>query len=322
MNKGLILILALTLLLATIIFMAYDFFFSKPLPETNPYEFNLDAYKKTDTTLIVWNEVQQIHPEADSMKALAVDQQDNIYVVSKSKLLIYSKEGYLKNFSNIVGSAYCIHIDASGKIYLGMKDHIEILNRSGRQLQSWKAVNSKSVLTSIATSDSLVFVADAGNRVVYQYDNNGNLLRNIGEKNQAKGIQGFVVPSPYFDLLVGRDGELWVVNPGRHQFEAYNRNGDQISSWQKTSMRLDGFCGCCNPSNISMLSNGSFVTSEKAIVRVKIHQPNGEFKEVVASPDAFDEGTVGLDLAVDSQDRILVLDPERSEVRIFVRKNN
>ena len=41
---------------------------------------------------------------------------------------------------------------------------------------------------------------------------------------------------------------------------------------------------------------------------------------VVATPDSFNEGTKGLDLAVDSKDRILVLDPERNQVRVFVLK--
>jgi hypothetical protein len=39
----------------------------------------------------------------------------------------------------------------------------------------------------------------------------------------------------------------------------------------------------------------------------------------VAGSDRFDEGTVGLDLALDSAQRILVLDPARRAVRIFVK---
>jgi hypothetical protein len=55
---------------------------------------------------------------------------------------------------------------------------------------------------------------------------------------------------------------------------------------------------------------------------VKIHGPDGAFQSVVAAPDRFSEGTVNLDLAVDSKDRVLVLDPKRRKVRVFVRKNN
>jgi hypothetical protein len=38
---------------------------------------------------------------------------------------------------------------------------------------------------------------------------------------------------------------------------------------------------------------------------------------VVANSGSFTEGTRGLDLAVDSKGRIVVLDPERKQVRIF-----
>ncbi len=69
-----------------------------------------------------------------------------------------------------------------------------------------------------------------------------------------------------------------------------------------------------------MLSNGSFVTSEKGIERVKIHKANGDFECVVAASDQFVEGTTGLDIAVDSKDRIFVLDPVKLMVRIFEKK--
>ncbi len=85
-------------------------------------------------------------------------------------------------------------------------------------------------------------------------------------------------------------------------------------------MGLDGFSGCCNPSNFVILPNGSFVTSEKGIIRVKIHNPAGEFETVVATPNQFEKGTTGLDLAVDSDGRILVLDPKKGMVRIFSKK--
>ena len=86
-------------------------------------------------------------------------------------------------------------------------------------------------------------------------------------------------------------------------------------------MQLDGFSGCCNPSHIAMLSDGSFVTSEKGIERVKIHLPTGEFKCVVAGPDQFIAGTTDLDLAADTKDRIYVSDPRKGLVRIFEKLN-
>jgi hypothetical protein len=62
------------------------------------------------------------------------------------------------------------------------------------------------------------------------------------------------------------------------------------------------------------------VTSEKAIERIKIYNADGSFRSVVAVPDQFDEGTKGLDLAIDKDNRILVLDPVKNLIRIFEPK--
>ena len=80
---------------------------------------------------------------------------------------------------------------------------------------------------------------------------------------------------------------------------------------------MEGFCGCCNPSNFAMIYDSLFVTSEKGIERVKIYNADGTFRCVVAGPDQFEAGTKGLDLAVDKNNRILVLDPVKKLIRIF-----
>ena len=85
-------------------------------------------------------------------------------------------------------------------------------------------------------------------------------------------------------------------------------------------MEIDGFCGCCNPTHMVIMDNGSFVTSEKGLPRVKIIAPTGELRAVVAGPRQLAEDTVGLDLAIDTDGRILVLDPAARLVRVFVEK--
>jgi hypothetical protein len=82
-------------------------------------------------------------------------------------------------------------------------------------------------------------------------------------------------------------------------------------------MAMEGFCGCCNPSNFAFVNDSLFVTSEKGIERIKVYNADGSFLCIVATPDQFEEGTKGLDLAVDKQNRILVLDPTKMLIRIF-----
>ncbi len=317
-----ILIISVVLLLVIVAFMAKDLFYSEgPNPE-NIYEYDLKKFKETDSTLICYKEVVQLKPETEYLYGIATDNDDNLYISGSETVFIYDVNGNLINSIDLGNNAYCLTISESGKIYLGMPGHVEVWNSNGEQLESWDSMGDKAIFTSIAINEESVFVADAGNKIVYHYNLKGELQNNIGEKNKEKEIMGFILPSAYFDLLIGRDNELWVVNPGIHQLEHYRSNGDLISSWTRTSMQLDGFSGCCNPSHIAMLSDGSFVTSEKGIERVKIHHPNGEFKCVVASPEDFINGTTDLDLAVDSKDRIYISDPKKGIVRVYDKIDN
>jgi hypothetical protein len=300
--------------------MVWDMFFHQPPKEPNPYEFDMKSLKAGDTSTIMYTETSHFEPGLLAIHGIATDKADRICICGENGVEVYDRNGKKECGFTTQEAAGCIFTDLDGKIYLGMQDHIEVYASNGMQIKSWKPIGNNAIITSVAVSGNLVFVADAGERVVHVCDLQGNKIRKIGEKDPAKGIPGFVIPSPYFDLGIGSVGELWVVNPGRHHFEKYDTEGNMLSTWGISSMRMEGFCGCCNPSNFAMFPDGSFVTSEKAIERVKVYGPSGEFRFLVAGPESFIEGTKGLDLAVDSKGRILVLDPEKKQVRIFVLK--
>jgi hypothetical protein len=115
---------------------------------------------------------------------------------------------------------------------------------------------------------------------------------------------------------------LWLTNPGRRRVENHTYDGMYRFAWGKASMRIEGFCGCCNPTHLAIDADGRFFTSEKGLPRVKRYDPQGDFECVVAPPKAFADGTTGLDLAVDRAGRVLVLDPHRRAVRIFEPKKD
>ena len=318
-NSKIIIVVAVILLLSALFFMAYDLFKNKKTNKINFYEYNIENLKQIDTALIKYSEVQQIKPTITNLKALAISQNDNIYVSGDNKILIYNNKGELQKEFATNEKIWCMTITKKNEIILGTKKHIEVWSSEGKKLQTWEVLKEKIVITSVAIQDSFVFVADAGNKIVYRYNLQGKFLNEIGREDKEQGISGFIVPSPYFDLSIGRDNELWVANTGRHSFESYTPEGRLISSWTRSSMGIDGFSGCCNPSHFAILSDGSFVCSEKGLVRIKIHDPSGEFNCVVATPKQFTEGTKGLDLAVNSKEQIVVLDPMMGLIRIFER---
>lgn len=319
MKQKIIIISAIILLLTLVAFMVKDFFFSMS-ESRNPYEFELNNVRTGDTSMAAYSETSQFKTTLEEIHGLAIDNSGKIYVSGKDGVEIFDASGKAENKFKINGLAQSIAVNEKGDILLGKLDHIEIWSISGKQLTIWPSFGPEAVITSIAVKGNDVFIADAGQKVVYRCDLKGNLINKIGLKDPATGVPGFIIPSPYFDLGISKDGNLWVVNPGRHSFEKYNFDGMLLTSWAKASMAMEGFCGCCNPSNFAFLNDSIFVTSEKGIERVKIYNTDGTFLAIVATPDQFEAGTKGLDLAVDKQNRILVLDPVKMLIRIFEPK--
>jgi len=291
------------------------------------FTYDLKELRKTDPALTQYKEAGKIKTEFQDVFGVVVGSNENIYVAGDKVIRVFNRNGDRLSEIKLTDSPRCLAVTDDGKVYVGMKDHVEVYDHRGVRKANWESLGEDAVLTSIAVSGNNVFVADAGNRVVLRYDVSGKLVNRIGEKDEDKNIPGFVVPSPYFDLAVAPDGLLRVVNTGRHRIEAYTFDGYLEFSWGKASMSIEGFCGCCNPVNFAIFSDGRFVTCEKGLPRVKIYDADGVFVGVVAGPELFAGNsnglsncqTKGLDVVVDSQGRILVLDPDERAVRIFTR---
>ncbi len=296
----------------------------------NEYLYEIDL--SIDPNLILYEEsIEPLNTGFTSTHAIALDSQGSIYIAGDKSVRIFAESGKLLDEIVLPGVPRSLTVADGGTIYVGIIDHIEVYSRQGKQLARWDSLGARALLTSIAVSKNDVFVADAGNRIVLRYDINGNLINRIGGKDTDRNIPGFVIPSPYFDLVMRRDELLRVVNPGRHRIEAYTFDGDLEFSWGKYSMDIEGFCGCCNPINIAVLGDDSFVTCEKGLARIKIYDPEGAFVGVVAGPEQFGVTahvcttpeqcqSGGYDVAVDAQDRIFILDTIKNVVKIFSRK--
>lgn len=309
--------------LAGIFYFAYRAIWenSKKNPP-NPFAYDIENFKKSDPgTLNDYAEVKQIPVNAAQINGIAVGPDDRVYVSADELVSVYNKNGGSHHAIKTAGAALCLAVDGNQDLYLGMKEHIEVYDGNGMKKAHWDSLGEKAMITSIAISKQYVFAADAGQRVAWKYSKTGRNMAGIGVKDEAGDIPGLVIPGPYFDAAVDPDGFLWLVNPGRHSLENYTQAGDLRSSWGEYSMKIEGFCGCCNPTHIAILEDGSFVTSEKGIPRVKIYNRLGKFVSLVAGPGRFVEGTVGLDLAIDAAQRIYVLDPVRKTVRIFAKTN-
>ncbi|GAB6167104.1 hypothetical protein JCM19992_31040 [Thermostilla marina] len=314
------------------------------------FAYDLDDYLHVDPSLIGYEAVAELslaetgitHP-----KALAATEQGTLVVVGTTedgagRCARLDDAGVMLGTFDVLGEPSCAAIDVydddprtDGVRYLiGLGRRVALYSPQGERLAVWEAFGDKAYITAAAASPTEIFVADSGNRVVWRLDREGNILGELGRRDPEQGIVGFVIPSPYFDLAVGADGMLRVVNPGVHRIEIYTPEGDLELYWGKAATAIEGFCGCCNPANIALLPDGAVVTAEKGLPRVKVYDAHGTFKCVVAAPDYFsalpkileetreDVRLPVIDVAADGQGRIFILDPARREIVVFQAKDN
>ena len=294
------------------------------------FNYNIEDLGKVDPDLILYSEIlPPIDTGLNETSAIAIDDTGNIYITGDNSISIFNQnKGRIKQIG-LTEKPYCLTLSGN-RIYIGLIDHIEIYSTDGDNIETWPCLGEQAVLTSIAVDKHDVFVADAGNRIVVRYDKNGNIINRIGKKDPDRNIPGFVIPSPYFDLAVAKDGLLRVVNPGKHRIEAYTPDGDLEFSWGFPSSNIEGFCGCCNPINFAILPDESFVTCEKGLIRVKVYDSEGAFTGVVAGSEQLAEGQAvspcyipskcrsgGFDVTADSKGKVYVLDTIKNIVRIF-----
>ncbi|WCJ59635.1 twin-arginine translocation signal domain-containing protein [Fontisphaera persica] len=304
-----------------------------PPSRSNPYEYKVDHLFKTDPKHLLYDTHGTLRLPVSDGRRVAVGPENQIWVSAGKTLLIFTSGLEKLREIQALDVIRALAVDADGTVYVAVKDHVEVFDPQGRRREPWNIPAANTWFTGIAVAEKDVFAADARNRVVLRYDKSGRLLGRLGEKDTSRKIPGLIVPSPFLDVEVAPDGLLRVTNPGRHLVETYTFDGSLVGSWGKTSMGVEGFCGCCNPINIAMLSDGRCITCEKGIPRVKRYSAKGEFEGVVVGPESFPEGLrtgavfnkwdgsmAGVDAATDRQGRVLVLDQASNTLRIMVPK--
>ncbi len=310
-----------------------DVFGRRPVPAQYQYEIGLLG--DVDPNLILYRELdQRIRTGFRQAMAVVVDANGLIYVAGDRQVRVFGPAGMQTRALELQAEPRCLAVADDGTIYVAARDHVEVFSPAGEQTAAWAGLGEGALITSVALDKAALYVADAGHRVVLRCDRQGQVLGRIGEKNRDRGIDGFVVPSPHFDLAMAPDGLLRVVNPGMHRIEAYTTDGQLEISWGRFGSDVEGFSGCCNPVGLAVLPDGGFVTCEKGLVRVKVFAPDGRFQGVVAGPRQLigSEGQVcrtvdecqgsSFDVAVDGRGRIYVLDTLQNTVRIFERNQN
>lgn len=317
-NKTLTIIILLVIA-AIIAVILIDFQGDKPGKRgANPYKYEMEDFSYVDPSLIHYRETRNI--SLDRMNAQGFDLEDNIlYITGEQFLMAVKPDGNQVFLESLEDTGTCVEV-TDDFIYVGFEDHIGKFNRDGKMIERWQKGNDRSVITSLASKENRLYAADAGNRRVLIFNEDGSKLGEFAGKSESAAGHGFIVPSPNFDLVVNTYGDLWVVNPGEHALENYTDDGEMRGYWQNGAMQIEGFLGCCNPAEIAVLNDGSFVTSEKGLVRIKIYDESGKLTSVVAPPPKFKEEGKAPEVAADDEGLIYALDFDRNSIRVFEKK--
>jgi len=275
------------------------------------FEFDADGAKGAAVNLPRYTQQAIIPLKGRNINAVTVDQADRIILSAADGLTILSPDGTTLQTIPLPFPALCAATDTNGTLYVGTHARLAIVSPDGTLQASIDLPQTNALPSCIAIRKQHLFVADAENGTLVQLDRSGQLVREIKD---------FVLfASPGFDVAFDAQGFIWANNPGGRELRKYHTDGQRITTIGRPGRDITGFSGCCNPTDIAILPNGSIVTSEKNIMRVKVLDSQGRVIALVAGPDDFNPDLHRLDIATDSRGRVLVLDTTRNQLRIFER---
>jgi hypothetical protein len=276
------------------------------------FALDMEQYMTVDPALRLYDELAPLSVDLATPVDLAVGPQDRLYVGGGQTVVVLEAQGEEIQRLDLEGAVRSLAVSAEGTLYVGVGNHIEVYGPEGEQRAVWPPFARETLPSSIVLRGDEVLVGDA------RY---GQILRHNLAGELTDRIEGLVLfSSPVLGLAVDGDGQLWAANPGRRELHRYSAAGELEFAWAKPGRQIDSFSGCCNPIDIAFRPDGLMVTAEKSLLRVKVLDATGKLIGVVAAPSDFDEGSTHLALAVDSAGRVLVLDPQRHTVRVFVEK--
>jgi hypothetical protein len=253
-----------------------------------------------------------------SLAGLALGPLDAVHALGDDEVRVFAKDGRLARTWSAPEKASCLGVAPDGRVAVGSPGRVDLYSDTGARLTGF-AVGTREKpadVTAVRLARDSILVADAAARVIRRYDLRGTEQGVIGALNKTGG---FMLPNGSLDFDVDSDGGVHATDAGRHQVTSWTFDGAMVASFGKFGMaRPEDFVGCCNPVNVAVARDGSIVTAEKAIARVKVFSKDRALLAVIG-PDHFDPMCRHIHIAVDSTGRIVAADPERRTVAVFGR---
>ena len=306
MNKRFATIITILILLLFVAYIVIDLVTDreKPAPGTKK-ETNVEQSDNWIVTGIV-------KPDAGRVRAVAITSAGELVIGGESFIVAYDNQKSLiwKKKTDKPVTAVSASRDT---ILMTDGETVTLLSMKGERISEYGPFEDNAIITSLASNDRYIVAADAGNRILVLLDKRGRVKNIIGKSGEP-----FIIPSPYFDVAIDRNNNIFVANTGQRRIERRDTEGRVISFFGTAGTAAESFCGCCNPAHFALIPQG-FVTAEKGLNRIKIMTPEGKFSEYISSRNNFTPN-IPLDLAAYDGKLIYAANPADSSVYIFRRK--
>jgi len=145
--------------------------------QQNPFAYDIKNYEKSGSDLIHYAEVGRISIDLPRVQGIAIGPDDRIYVSGSDSVFVFNKDGTERSSFNSSVTARCLSVDKNNDLYLGAEDHVEVYSADGVKKASWGSLGEQAIVTSITVAETNVFVADAGNKIVWKFDKSGSRLQ-------------------------------------------------------------------------------------------------------------------------------------------------
>ncbi len=141
---------------------------------------------KIDPEMILYEEVNKpVSTGFVESRFVTVDKSGALFLAGDQVVKEMDSHGRIKDTVELSVVPFCL-VPVDDGFYIGTRDRIVITDKNGGIRDTWKSLGENAWITNIALTDKYIFIADAGQRIVWCYDPDGNFVRRIGDKNTRK----------------------------------------------------------------------------------------------------------------------------------------
>lgn len=246
-----------------------------------------------------------------TLSGLAVDVHGRLYAAGDSEIKVFDT-GSLQRRMPTARPVLSVAVAGDGTVYAGHLGQIEIFDRSGKLVNTWRDEKLLGRVTALGFTKDSVLAGDAADRAIRRFDYAGKFLNNIGKDNRVNGL---LIPNGVVNFAVDEQDTIYAANPGKHRVERYTPGGELLGHIGRfDGIDPAGFTGCCNPTNVAV--RGAIFTTEKAGPRVKAYDFTGNLLAVIAT-ELFDANCKNMSIAVDARNRVYVADTVKLAIFVF-----